>query len=161
MKTWIIAAALGIALSTAGASGVFAQAGSTGGTLGNNDKSISGDREQHRRSGDREERKPVAPHAASNCKLESVWANELSGTGSSIWTISSDGSAVEKGLCNATGHASLAGRNLTIKYHASCDDGVYTVQLNASCTAGSGKAVVLVGLLSGTVRGVTFSRVGN
>ena len=41
----IIAVALGIALSAAGASGALAQAGSTGGTLGNTDKSISGDRE--------------------------------------------------------------------------------------------------------------------
>ena len=46
MKTWIIAAALGIALSGAGASGALAQAGSTGITLGNTDKSISGDREE-------------------------------------------------------------------------------------------------------------------
>jgi len=45
MKTWIIAASLGIALSAAGSSCVFAQAGSTGGTLGNTDKSISGERE--------------------------------------------------------------------------------------------------------------------
>lgn len=44
MKARIIAAALGMALSAAGASGAFAQAGSTGGTLGNTDKSISGDR---------------------------------------------------------------------------------------------------------------------
>jgi len=42
MNTWIIAAALGVALSAGGASFVFAQAGSTGGTLGNTDKSISG-----------------------------------------------------------------------------------------------------------------------
>jgi hypothetical protein len=48
MKTWIIAAALGIALSGAGASGALAQAGSTGITLGNTDKSISGDREEPR-----------------------------------------------------------------------------------------------------------------
>jgi hypothetical protein len=53
MKTWIIAVALSIALSAAGASGAVAQAGSTGGTLGNTDKSISGEREEPRRSGDR------------------------------------------------------------------------------------------------------------
>ena len=46
MKTWIVAAALSIALSAAGASGAFAQAGSTGGTLGNTDKSISGERQE-------------------------------------------------------------------------------------------------------------------
>jgi hypothetical protein len=42
MKTWIIAAALGVALAAAGAAGVFAQAGSTGGTVGKPEKSISG-----------------------------------------------------------------------------------------------------------------------
>jgi hypothetical protein len=48
VKTWITASTLVIALSAAGASSAFAQAGSTGGTLGNTDKSISGDREQPR-----------------------------------------------------------------------------------------------------------------
>jgi hypothetical protein len=42
MKTWIIAVALGIALSAAVASGASAQAGSTGGTIGKQDKSTSG-----------------------------------------------------------------------------------------------------------------------
>jgi hypothetical protein len=41
MKTWIIAGTLVIALSAAGASGAFAQAGSTGGTLGKTDKGTS------------------------------------------------------------------------------------------------------------------------
>jgi hypothetical protein len=40
------AAALGTALWAAGALGAFAQAGSTGGTLGNTDKSISGERHE-------------------------------------------------------------------------------------------------------------------
>ena len=44
MNTRIIAAALGIALSAA-RSDAFAQAGSTGGMLGNTDKSISGERQ--------------------------------------------------------------------------------------------------------------------
>jgi hypothetical protein len=46
MKTWIVAAALGIALSAAGTSLAFAQAGSTGGTIGKEDKSISGSDEK-------------------------------------------------------------------------------------------------------------------
>jgi hypothetical protein len=152
-----------VAVSALFAGTAFAQAGSTGGTLGNTDKSISGDREErseereeHRRSRGREERKSAAPHAASNCKLAGVWANKMSERGSSVWTIAADGSAVEKGLCNAQGHASLVGRNLTLKWHASCSDGVYTVQLNEACTAGSGKAVYV----SGTTLTVTFSRVG-
>jgi hypothetical protein len=48
MKTWIIAAALGIGLSAAGVSGVFAQAGSTGGTIGKEDKSLSGGEPERR-----------------------------------------------------------------------------------------------------------------
>jgi hypothetical protein len=46
MKTWIIATALGVAFSAAGASGAFAQAGSTGGTIGKTDKSVSGGEEE-------------------------------------------------------------------------------------------------------------------
>ena len=46
MKTWIIALAMGIALSAAGASGTFAQAGSTGGTVGKQDKSVSGEQKE-------------------------------------------------------------------------------------------------------------------
>ncbi len=48
MKAWIIASALGIALSAAGASGAIAQAGSTGGTIGKQDKSISGGEQERR-----------------------------------------------------------------------------------------------------------------
>jgi hypothetical protein len=46
MKTWIGTAALGIALLAAGTAVALAQAGSTGGTLGNTDKSISGERRE-------------------------------------------------------------------------------------------------------------------
>ncbi len=46
MKMWIIGAALGIVLSAATASGAFAQAGSTGGTIGKQDKAVSGGQEQ-------------------------------------------------------------------------------------------------------------------
>jgi hypothetical protein len=163
MRTFTCAAIMlvTVALSAPFTGTAFAQAGSTGGTLGNTDKSISGEREQPRRSEDHEKRKPAAPHASSNCKLASVWANEMANTGSSVWTISADGSASEKGLCNASGHASLVGRTLTIRWHAACNDGVYTVQLNESCTAGSGKAAVVEGLGTGTVYTLTFSRVGD
>jgi hypothetical protein len=72
MKTWIIAAALGIAFSAAGAFCAFSQAGSTGGTLGNTDKSISGDREEPRegerhqsRSHEIQRATPSAPSAVS------------------------------------------------------------------------------------------------
>jgi hypothetical protein len=163
MRTFSCAAIMlvAVALLVPHGRAAFAQAGSTAGTLGNTDKSISGEREQPRRSEDHEKRKSAAPHASSNCKLASVWANEMSGAGSSIWTISADGSASEKGLCNASGHASLVSRTLTIRWHAACNDGVYTVQLNESCTAGSGKAAVVEGLGTGTVYTLTFSRVGD
>jgi hypothetical protein len=42
MKTWIIAVVLSLALSAPGAPVAFAQAGSTGGTVGKQDKSVSG-----------------------------------------------------------------------------------------------------------------------
>ena len=46
MKTWMIAVALSIVLPAAGASSAFAQAGSTGGTVGRQDKSVSGGGEE-------------------------------------------------------------------------------------------------------------------
>jgi hypothetical protein len=46
MKTWIIAAALVTALSMAGSSIAFPQAGSTGGTAVKQDKSVSGGEEK-------------------------------------------------------------------------------------------------------------------
>jgi hypothetical protein len=46
MKMWIIGAAVGVALSAAGTSSAFAQAGSTGGTVGKSDKSTSGEGQQ-------------------------------------------------------------------------------------------------------------------
>jgi hypothetical protein len=49
MKTWIIVAAFGIVLSSAAASGAFAQAGSTGGTISKQDKSTSGGGEEQRK----------------------------------------------------------------------------------------------------------------
>lgn len=62
MKTWIIVGTLGIALSAAGSSGAFAQAGSTSGTIGNRDKSISGGNEQppHRPSQPRRQPKQIS-----------------------------------------------------------------------------------------------------
>jgi hypothetical protein len=42
MKTWMIAATLGIGFSAAESSGAFSQAGSTGGNVGKQDKSVSG-----------------------------------------------------------------------------------------------------------------------
>src|SRR3984957_11023415 len=52
MRTFICAAIMliAVALSAPFTGSAFAQAGSTGGTLGNTDKSISGEREQPRRS---------------------------------------------------------------------------------------------------------------
>ena len=75
MKKWIILVPLGIALSATGASGAFAQAGSTGGTIGKTDKSISGDREEprHERA---EPRKKPAPketsHTASGSSCRNI-----------------------------------------------------------------------------------------
>jgi hypothetical protein len=62
-----------VAVSAPFAGTAFAQAGSTGGTLGNTDKSISGDREQPRRE---EPRKRVTPkesnHTASGSSCRNI-----------------------------------------------------------------------------------------
>jgi hypothetical protein len=65
MKTWIIAAGLGIALSTAGATGAFAQAGSTGGTIGQTNKSVSGGEDQ---TEIRRPTRPSTPPASQGAK---------------------------------------------------------------------------------------------
>jgi bifunctional non-homologous end joining protein LigD len=59
----------------------FAQAGSTGGTIGKTDKSVSG--------GDASSpaRRTAAPSSGSTCKLSSVWSNEIVGFGTSVWTM--------------------------------------------------------------------------
>jgi hypothetical protein len=85
MKRWIITAALGIALWASLASGAFAQAGSTGGTLGNTDKSISGERREepptHQKSREREppaarkasQGAPVARNASACGRIVGTW----------------------------------------------------------------------------------------
>lgn len=62
MKTWIIATALGVALSAVGASGAFAQAGSTGGTIGKTDKSVSGGEEEISPRRDKTKTPRAGPH---------------------------------------------------------------------------------------------------
>jgi hypothetical protein len=73
MKMWIIAAALGIVLAAGGASGALSQAGSTGGTLGNTDKSISGDREESRRSERLNPRPSKEEHTISEPSIAGRW----------------------------------------------------------------------------------------
>lgn len=80
MKTWIIAGTLVIALSAAGASVAFAQAGSTGGTLGKTDKSISGGDEAKRPQRVRSTAKHRETPRVSACsKLIGVWKGALGG----------------------------------------------------------------------------------
>jgi hypothetical protein len=74
MRTFICAAIMLVTVTVSApfAGTVFAQAGSTGGTLGNTDKSISGDREGPRRSGDREEPRKKAPKEAHTASAPSI-----------------------------------------------------------------------------------------
>jgi hypothetical protein len=97
MKTWIIAAALGISLSAAGTSGAFAQAGSTGGTLGKTDKSVAGERDDEPPQTHRISRPPPRPKDKavsaqdSSCKdIVGTWKWYL---GLSQTTFLADGSA--------------------------------------------------------------------
>jgi hypothetical protein len=162
MKRWIIAVVLGIALSAAGASGAFAQAGSTGGTLGNTDKSISGEREEPRQPAEPRPRHTAPQPKASSaaCKLAMIWSNDLSGYGTSVWTISADGAAVEQGIGNARGHATLSGHTLTINWRTGADQGIYAITLNQACTAGTGKFAVTGGMLPGRSATATFTAMG-
>jgi hypothetical protein len=143
----------------------MAQAGSTGGTLGNTDKSISGERreepaEPKSRPQRNQHHAVTAPKQSSeaSCKLAAVWANEIAGVGSSVWTISSDGTAIERGLGSAQGHASLSGHTLTIIFRTALNNGTYVMQLNRTCSDGSGKVTVLGGIPAGAVYSAVFTR---
>jgi hypothetical protein len=72
------------------------------------------------------------------CTLASVWAGQVSDGGSSTWIISADGTAVEEGLDNARGRATMEGRKLTILWDTGRGSGDYVIQLNNDCTTGSG-----------------------
>lgn len=73
------------------------------------------------------------------CPLEAVWHQVLEGRGASQWTINSRGEAVEAGLGNATGTATLVGRLLTILFEAPTGHaGSYSIVLADDCTKGEG-----------------------
>ena len=123
----------------------MAQAGSTGGTLGNTDKSISGNREVPRQPAEPRQHHaaPKAKASAASCNLASVWANQVSDGISSIWTITADGTATEHGRGSARGRAVLSGHTLTITWSIGIANGNYIVHLNQACTAGTGTTTVL------------------
>jgi hypothetical protein len=77
--------------------------------------------------------------ALAACGLAAVWSANLTGLGSSIWTITADGAAVEQGLGNARGTASIVGRRLTINWASGPDAaGDYIIDLNNDCISGRG-----------------------
>jgi hypothetical protein len=113
MRTWIIAAALGIALLARGGSAVFAQAGSTGGTIGKQDKSVSG--------GDAEGRNVRAAKSPAQ--------NPLRGCGSvvGVWAFSNGNDVVVNGDGGATANGWRASWTcqanlLTIRWPAFVDN---------------------------------------
>ena len=136
----------------------MAQAGSTGGTVGKQDKSVSGSEEPAEpKSRSRHVVSPPKGSSEASCKLAAVWAGEVAGVGSSVWTISSDGTAIERGLGGAQGHASLSGHTLTIVFHTNLNNGTYVMHLNGTCSNGSGNVNVLGGFGAGTYTAV-FTR---
>ena len=96
---------------------------------------------------------------SSQCKLASIWSNQISGLGNSIWTISLDGTAVERGLGFAQGHATISDRNLTITWHTVFSNGTYVIQLDQTCTSGRGKAMVLGGFNAGVIYTSIFTAI--
>jgi hypothetical protein len=152
--------ALATSLLTGMSSAVFAQ-GSTGGNIGQHDKSSSGAFEAPAQSAPAKPQPKTRTNAsaAASCRLAGTWANEVANLGSSVWTITEDGTATEKGLGNAQGHAVLSGHRLTITWHTVGANGNYIVQLNQACTGGSGKTIALGGYLAGSVWSVTFTAV--
>jgi hypothetical protein len=132
---------------------VLAQAGSTGGTIGKQGKSVSGTE-----TGD-ERRTPQRKNSAgAGCKLGSTWSNVTS-AGSSTWTISSNGAAVENGMGNARGRAVLSGHRLVITWHTTATQGTYTIALDHGCTAGSGTVTATGGRFGNGVHSATFTAI--
>jgi hypothetical protein len=73
------------------------------------------------------------------CTLAATWDQSLAGRGNSRWVISASGGAVESGLGNAAGIATLSGRTLTISFDAPTGhSGAYVIDLNLNCTGGQG-----------------------
>ncbi len=131
----------------------FAQAGSTGGAIGKQGKTVSGSETED------QGRTPQRKNAeGGGCKLESTWSN-VAREGSSIWTISSDGTAVENGWGNVRGRAKLSGHRLVINWQGGLSQGIYVVTLNQACTGGSGTSTVTGGWDSGKVFSVTFTAI--
>jgi hypothetical protein len=131
----------------------FAQARSTGGTVGKQGKPVSGSETEDQ--GRTPQRKNTA---GAGCKLESTWSN-VAHEGSSIWTISSDGTAVENGWGSARGRATLSGHRLVINGQTALSHGVYVVTLNQACTGGSGTTTVTGGWDNGRVFSIAFTAI--
>lgn len=149
----VLAAAIAIGLAQSD-SPAFAQGGSAGGTVGQHDKSSSGGFElpkPHPQPGRQSNSAGGRP-----CKLAMVWANTID-SGTSTWTISADGTAVEQGLGNARGHAVLSGHTLTINYTTALDHGIYVMTLNPSCTEATGRITVTGGFMPGRTSKATFT----
>jgi len=131
---------------------VLAQAGSTGGTIGKQGKSVSGTETGDRRTPERKN------SAGTGCKLGSTWSNVTS-AGSSTWTISSDGTAVERGMGSARGRAVLSGHKLVITWHTTASQGTYAITLNQNCTAGNGTVTAASGRFGDGVHSATFTAI--
>jgi hypothetical protein len=113
----------------------FAQGGSTGGTIGNRNKSISG-----AATGDRAGTHS-ATKSATRCKLAATWNNRAP-AGNSTWTIAANGTANEDGMGSAQGHATLSGHKLVINWHSGITSGRYIIELNRNCSGGTGQVVI-------------------
>src|SRR5688572_24490049 len=88
---------------------------------------------------------------SQTCTLAGTWTQDSEGLGQSTWEITADGEAIESGLGNAKGRATLAGGKLRIDWTIAGynNSGYYEWTLDPSCRTGSGIAV-------NTVSGVTL-----
>jgi hypothetical protein len=132
---------------------VLAQAGSTGGTIGKQGKSVSGTETE-----DQHHAPQRKNSTGAGCKLGSKWSN-VTTAGSSTWTISSDGTAVENGMGNARGRAVLSGHRLVITWHTTASQGTYAITLDHGCTAGSGTVTATAGRFGNGVHSATFTAI--
>ena len=102
---------------------------------------------------------PPSQATINDCSLEGKWTQNSEGLGPSTWTITADGEAIESGLGNAKGRATLSGGKLRIEWTIAGynNSGYYEWTLDGTCESGSGVAVNTV---SGVTRKTTVRKTG-
>jgi hypothetical protein len=122
----------------------FAQAGSTGGTIGKKGKSVSGGDDTTRETQAKRPAQAVTRHSPvsrpASCKsVHSTWSVDAEGLGSATMTVMASGMFTTQGLGNPSGSFNISGRTVKANWRSSDGySGVTRVELSSDCTHGRG-----------------------